>query len=62
MNVADITAAFNNIRYWFVEIGKLLFDEFAIKIGGFTVSFGAFLVTGIMISFVLSVFWKGASK
>lgn len=59
--MADLTIPFSHFRMWFIQISQLLFDM-KLSVGGFPISFGGLIITGIMISFVLSVFWKGASK
>lgn len=62
MNVAHITDAFMAFRTWFIRIGRLLFDTLQVELGGFKVSFGGIILTGILISLVLSVFLKGAKQ
>ena len=56
-----ITQVINYFVGWFNGFAQLLFET-KIYVGSFVVSLGGLLLSGILISFVLSIFWKGANK
>ena len=53
--------AFQAIRGYFVMIAQELFD-LRFNVDGVDVSYGALIVTFIIITFFTSYFWKGARK
>lgn len=62
MQPVDLTKAISDFAVWFNNISLLLFDNIKLKFDGWTISLGGLIVSFILISFVISVFWKGTNS